>query len=549
MDGSSRQHVMAQQVKAEIKQASGIRRKKEYTSVMASRIAATSPNLYASNRRQQHINHSIASVTENPLSSSNGSTTVNAARPASDSTIKPLLGTTLHVLPLDDIEIDFTITYLDYVFPFLFPYYQPSLLEGGRSWLPSTLKQSKALYHTAMSLSIYFFTLSLKNVEPNRDDSYSRSIWTNLAGHVDTAIKVIQADIAQLYKPETSLTVFQKAHAFESIIHMLIFESVLGKSDDWNVHLTAAITLFAEIFESHGMNDRPDLGMIMRAMYRRSSPRTTTSNRRLWNADQGAFRFFAVAVLHSDILSCTALGTPPQLSKFHASILANWQEIDHPNDLLRTEEYVGYHSFILLVLSEIATLAAWKKDAQAAFLQYDEELVIRSTRISTFLTERIADLERAANASSRQSHLMFSLCAYYVRDARGETDHQIRSTRIWAHAAQIYLLIVAEGWQRDNPQIRESIIVIIRLLGELSSPAHFRMHAWPLCVAGCLASAEQEHEFRALSEALGTLKTFGAIGLALRIMERVWDMRDRLERDSWDLAQCLKILGSSALLC
>lgn len=51
--------------------------------------------------------------------------------------------------------------YRDTVFPFLFPCYHPANISGGRSWLLAILKGQPGIRHMAISISAYYFALSL----------------------------------------------------------------------------------------------------------------------------------------------------------------------------------------------------------------------------------------------------------------------------------------------------------------------------------------------------------------------------------------------------
>ncbi|KAG7152883.1 Pestheic acid cluster transcriptional regulator 3 like protein [Verticillium longisporum] len=80
-----------------------------------------------------------------------------------DSWKAPMPRTASTVMREEEGDLNFIMIYLDHVFPFLFPYYRPSLPEGGRGWVLSLLKSNKAVYHTALSLGSYYFSLVLDN--------------------------------------------------------------------------------------------------------------------------------------------------------------------------------------------------------------------------------------------------------------------------------------------------------------------------------------------------------------------------------------------------
>jgi C6 transcription factor Pro1 len=51
--------------------------------------------------------------------------------------------------------------YFEHVLPFLFPFYRPSVYEGGRSWIIDMMMSSPVVRKTALCQSTYFFSLAL----------------------------------------------------------------------------------------------------------------------------------------------------------------------------------------------------------------------------------------------------------------------------------------------------------------------------------------------------------------------------------------------------
>jgi hypothetical protein len=61
-------------------------------------------------------------------------------------------------------------------------------------------------------------------------------------------------------------------------------------------------------------------------------------------------------------------------------------------------------------------------------------------------------------------------------------------------------------------------------------------------------AGSQERQFRDLFARVDELSMVGALGEARKIMEKVWENRESLDRDTWDLAACFRILGAPVLL-
>jgi len=120
-------------------------------------------------------------------------------------------------------------------------------------------------------------------------------------------------------------------------------------------------------------------------------------------------------------------------------------------------------------------------------------------------------------------------------------------TRVWAHAALLYLSVVVSGWQPGSAGIRENVVRTLALLEQMPAPELLRTMVWPFCMVGCLAEPGEECRLRAMADALVPHRLFGAARKALEIMENVWKCRDELTIDT-DFAGCVCSLGYVSLL-
>lgn len=449
-----------------------------------------------------------------------------------------------------EAETEFVMMYLDFVFPFLFPFYRPPMLEAGRHWLLNLIRINKVAFHTAVSLSSYFFTIVLGDTNPTQRRSCRTLIWGQLARQTTLALKTIQADMEDITRRGVGTDLVDAARIMGSIIQQLIVEVTIKRSVDWSLHLNPTLALFQDIFANHGivsglpdfyhlLNEMPPppLGMVGT----KPVPRT---------ADRTAFTFFTSVLLYMDIIASTATTTVPQLSQYHTHLLLPSTDSNDPP--IRLETTLGIQNFVLHALASITTLAAWKKSSKASQTLSVLDLVSRATPIYTDLELGLARLE-AGSASSEppfgitpEGHIK----GYYARLENRTSDHAAIATvtRIWALAARIYLSVVVSGWQPANASVRADVSAALELLVGIESPGQIRALAWPLCVVGCLATAEQEDGIRSVVDKMGDLREFGTVGQVLRIADAVWMNREGVDRDSWDVAACLNVLGSPALL-
>jgi hypothetical protein len=448
-------------------------------------------------------------------------------------------------LTLDrEAELGFIMIYLDYVFPYLFPFYRPSLMETGRHWLLSLLCQNEVSFCTAASLSSYFFSIALQDGQRAMQNICRALVKTQLMENMDLAVEKIQQDIVVLSDVRVSL--IESTRILGEIIQLFIMEVMVRTEVDWTIHLTPALSLFDDIFKTYGTcSSQSNLSTVLSQMPPPHHARDLPNDKPLPNtADQSAFLFFTAVLLFVDIISSTTLDQPPRLQSYHHSLLSSSQK---HSISLALERFIGCPNRVLLAISDISSLSAWKKSARCTDNLSLTNLINQSASISQALEEDLAELDLKTASSNLIENKPNNLADYYSRPASEITASLDTVARIWANAAEIYLSIVTSGWQPASPEIQNRVMKILSLFRSIKSPAQLRSLAWPLCVTGSLALPCQEQEFRAIGESMGERAVFGTIGQVGRIMEQVWGMRDRFD-ESWDIAACLRILGSPALL-
>jgi C6 transcription factor Pro1 len=128
-------------------------------------------------------------------------------------------------------EIDFVSKYMDYVFPFLFPYYRPAIFETGRSWLSSLLKRSRVATHAVVGVTTYFFTIALNQAYGSSYDDCADWAWSRLGTEAQECFEGMHRDLERLLEPGSTATAFQKVQTMEDIIFVLVFETVIGRPD------------------------------------------------------------------------------------------------------------------------------------------------------------------------------------------------------------------------------------------------------------------------------------------------------------------------------
>jgi hypothetical protein len=444
-------------------------------------------------------------------------------------------------------EMDFVMMYLDHVFPFLFPFYRPHLVGTGRTWLLTFLKQSDSVFHSATSLSAYFFIVRLGDEFPGEHDDCKTIVWDQVVKQAGLSIQLIQKDLRDVQARGKEVKLLEKAHLMENIIQLLIFDTFLGRSANWQIHLKPAITLFEDLFKGSfpHSDGELDLGHVLGEMVWDSGSENPFG-RPIWNPDQSGFRFFAAILIFIDIVASTALGKPPKLKMYHSKILGDVrpQDVAIPIDL---SSFVGCHNWVLVAIAEISTIDAWKRDMKNARSLSIPDLVQQTSQISQSLADGLERLERTQSASDIDPTT--DVYSHYADSSFEKRNTSFLTSQIWAYAAQIYLFVVVSGWQPAHPEVHQNVEKVLKHLQQIKSPARLRALAWPICVAGCLAE-EGEHEggFRnvmARAVKRGPLNTLNEVK---EVMEAVWKKRNSFNCEAWDITASLGVLGSPVLL-
>ncbi|KAL2849816.1 fungal-specific transcription factor domain-containing protein [Aspergillus pseudoustus] len=566
METGTKQREMAQKIKAEVKRSAARRRSKKLMHRIARDLDGEGEDVQASDtgsstepaRETDGNNSNNEEGTWRPESSntsarSNFPAGLDAPRVGLDGSADsspqvPLeFSTTPEAHRLaqrfdNELELSFVMIYLDYAFPVLFPFYTPTIFDGGRSWLLVLPMKIKALYHTTLSLTSHFFS----NVPISTGPAYEACIRIACGEQrkqIDLAVKMVQYDLQNINSRGVHYDLVESAYLLDSIVQLLIFESIVATSETWRMHLDAGIVLFEQIVKPPGT-----MSSLLDLMEKRSSLPMVSSHNTLWNSDQASFRFFSAVLLLADVVSSTALEQPPRLRDYHDDLLTKPYQRQEPP--LQLEDFFGCQSWIIRRIGEIAALDSWKKDTKKNRSLTIVQLVKRASTIEQEIEDGLARLNSNTDWSphKQQPDLPKVLNPAFAHQNACAQETIKLTTRIWSYAARMYLHVTQSGWQTSVPAIRDDINRMLDLFALLPSPSLLRALAWPLCVAGCLAEEEQEATFRGLIRSMGPIGTLGTMKETLQIMENVWQKRAHVDPDTWDIAACLRSSGHMVML-
>ncbi len=583
MDGGEQQKERAEWLKAEVKRHAGYRREKRYMQgiedglgelEMTEDSVDDSQVLDSEGRERSSTDsgrdYSIASATP-PESVSNISSAApeaqdhhselkwqamgNLITPAPSITASsPGNSTSIATVSFEERELTMAMLYLDYVFPFLFPFYRPPLIDSGRGWLLVVLSRNKPLFHTALSLASYFFSVALDNSTGVHDTCKVHNA-EELQKQQDLALRELQNDMAALNGRGYKTSIADTSRIMASIVQLMNFEvAVFNTGNHWQIHLDAATELFDQIISANGSSElhpSPRWSAVLEML----GPRFMhlQGQRQPWNSDQASLRFFSATLLFADVLGSTSLEQAPRLQRWHQHLLTPNEDAEMQGEAhIQLERFVGVQNWVVVAIGEIAALAAWKKEMKKANSLSITQLVSRASAIEKTVRSRTFAMSKPGQPGDPSYGALDSLIQYHPHMLDGHAPPRVTNTHtlIWAQAALTYLNVVVSGWQPGSQEIRESVDITLHTFAQIVDPSVIRLMAWPFCVTGCLAAPDQEHLFREMVMQLGMIQAFGTIREALVIMEQVWSNRATIEQnaDSWDLASCFRCLGHASLL-
>ncbi|KAL7905935.1 fungal-specific transcription factor domain-containing protein [Trichoderma velutinum] len=528
MDGGERQMQMTQAIRAQVRQGTSTRRGNE----AAIRVFS----LHDGQHQQTETTPARREASQDNSSVDQTST----GSPAST-----------HVTSQDDTNEFLATLYLDTVLPLLFPLYEPAILSGGRCWVQMQLKLNKAIYHSALSLSAHYFTLLLaKDANHTLRTPCEQHVWDTLAMHMDLAIHVIKQDMDCYHKDSSHSDVFSKLNVLGGVTQNLIFATAMPQDAGWKIHLSAALALLDEVFQSHGMkNGEYSLEEVLEAMAKPSIFEGIQLGFHVWSKDQAAFQFFSSFLLYVDIMAGIQLGRPPRFQYHHRSLIAGCEVpmvLDGQHQpLFEMESYVGCPGWILTILGEICTMEISKRSTQSEGGHFMKEAKAENHELMKRLRQGMTEVD----ATIQSEFLTTQLDTIKLGEQHQKTQAKKLAliTKAWLHATMTYLSVVVDGWQPNSPFIRGNVNSILSILDILAPNLSIRSLMWPICICGFLAAQEQEHIFRNLIFSLGTFQALGPARQAIRLMEKVWELRNQVYEKTWGIYNCFQLSESDVL--
>jgi hypothetical protein len=531
MDGGARQKQMAEQIKAEVKERAD-RRRWEKVVHASSPPPGTVTVQSGLSESQKQMSGSQAPSTASPA---NGESEPQAASYDSRPDLSIDNDDSMSLRQCDHLLFTF---YLEHLLPFLFPFYHPPILHGGRAWIMELMLDSPVMRRATLCQSSYFFSIIHGSSDPTLDDL--------VVARTRDAFAMLRQSIQFMGVSDITEHLNGAAQILVSIMQLQRFEIAVMSFQNCQAHLNAAVALFKRLMVSVGAAEAVGPRLAFDNVLHRLGPSTRilpTDSFQVPSAEQAAFSFAATLVILDDVITSTALQEEPKLYEYHRSLL------DAPDSPINTEAVVGCQKWILLAISQIARLDAWKQCCKRAGSLDMMELVRRASPIKSSLEARLAQVEVPPEATTQGSGTVLSFPFGNNGQRPKAVCQKTLAISVWAHAAFLYLLVVVSGWQPRSAEVAYHVTKILDVLCNRVEPKRLlRTIVWPFCIAGFLAQPHDEYRFRKLVHDLQPPSVFGTARKALELMENIWRNRDAENSISYDLGTLFSSPGELILL-
>lgn len=529
MDGNVKQDEMAEIIKREVKENAHNRRRPS-----PAEVTTGNPSIRPQ-RLTPELAAPICDILKCQAIQNNGTTPQHRA----DCTLGKNGGKNVAFSRGDTVLLIF---YLEHLFPFLYPFYNPPVLEGGKAWILELMIGSPVVRQATLCQSSYFFCLAQGTA--NRD-----ILWETVLSQTRDAFGVLGQALQVIDSSGCKDQLHGAVRILTSIMQVQRFEIAISSFNNCRSHLNAALALYKQLLDIYDAVEttcpRSRFNAIMGRL--RSSSRSLHSQYdQIPSAEQAAFQFSSSLLILDDIIASTVLQEKPTLYEYHRDLLGSFNGITPPVNL---ETTVGCQNWVMLQIGEIAALDAWKQQCKRTGNLDVMELVRRATSIKDELEMGLTRLQNEPAIVSMEGINLLHVLTAGFSHTKASVSQSSLVIRVWAHAALLYLFVVVSGWQPASVDVRYHVGQIIELLSrEILPPELLHTMVWPFCVAGCLAEPALEEHLRGMVEALQPPSVFGTVRKALEIMENVWKSRDPGDVANRDLATCFRSEGDLVLL-
>jgi C6 transcription factor Pro1 len=300
MDGGGQQEAMAQWLKREIRDNAHRRRNERADIIPPAQISVIRP---------------AAEVTNGAQDISSGTLPPESKRPSSQ-TRRKYDCTVLNKSSRDKSAFSRSDTvlmmfYLDSVFPVLFPFYRPTLPQGGKAWVLEMMISSPVVRQATLCQSSYY--LSLAQGTDDREGA-----WDVVLAQTREAFSVLRQAFQIIGDKGISGHLHGAVRIMSSILQLQRFEVAIMSFGNCQAHLGAAAGLFQQLLGPGVLGIEEDSCSRTRfdALINRLGPPSLEKSIEdipVPSTEQAAFNFSSALLIFDDIIASTALQETPRL--------------------------------------------------------------------------------------------------------------------------------------------------------------------------------------------------------------------------------------------
>lgn len=261
-----------------------------------------------------------------------------------------------------------------------------------------------------------------------------------------------------------------------------------------------------------------------------------------------AHRFFTSVIAWYDVLSTATTNLKPWAPRFCLD--------SESSGFITLETIIGCENSVILAIMEVASLNNWKVNAQRdGYVNVCEllERAIISEKSLEKVLEQNSNCETAAllpeNERSNSRLVSWNQQSGDL-EAMSRRANFATITCVFACAALVHLNVVAYGSFAKHPKIHGSVSRTMAALKQLHDPRTLGILAWPLCIAGCMASDWQTEFFKDIFlefENVSDVKS-GNLKRVSIIIEECWRLRRDAMTESVGWQQAMDSLNMKILL-
>ncbi|KAJ6441548.1 abc1 domain-containingprotein [Purpureocillium lavendulum] len=410
-------------------------------------------------------------------------------------------------------EAQLLVHYLDYIFPLQYPYYRDDPALGGRGWLFWLLMKRGPLHQAVLTLAaLHHYTEFAHSAEDNESEERE----SELLGYHTNALQRLRQAIS-----EGEAEPF--AENREQLIEFLACGSALisFEVDTCISDMTDSVLKRVQLFQG-GVTNWQHHHSALVSVVNRLSPEAMARqgahpDQPLLSGIDLAERFLVTKVVWLDVLAATVTGTAPRTR------YAEWLRVEGV-DMSRV---MGCRNWAMRAIGDLASAAA-ESDS-------DAELDTRAIQdIRKRLEQGLDDLDDLDAVSDSSPPISDAL------------------TKVFASAALVQLQTTVPGTGASQATVHEAVSRVIAALRALPSWVSVRGLAWPVAVAGSVATAGEQQAFfedlmrrRVLD---GSGSGFTNCGTVLRVLKRCWEHEAEWPGETWTWRDGMADMGICALL-